>query len=118
MSAFSPIAHPSACRWGEKAFTGYLGPDRSAWAEWDATELLPSYRGPPTSILIEQGSADDFYHQGQLRPEDLVDAAHKAGGAVQVELRMQAEYDHSYHFVHTFIDQHIERHAQALKAAK
>lgn len=32
VSAFSPIAHPSACPWGVKAFTGYLGEDRGAWA--------------------------------------------------------------------------------------
>lgn len=31
VSAFAPIAHPSACPWGVKAFTGYLGEDRSAW---------------------------------------------------------------------------------------
>ena len=33
VSAFAPICAPTQCPWGEKAFTGYLGPDRAAWAE-------------------------------------------------------------------------------------
>ena len=32
VSAFAPIAAPMHCPWGEKAFTGYLGEDRAAWA--------------------------------------------------------------------------------------
>lgn len=31
VSAFAPIVHPSAVPWGEKAFTTYLGTDRTAW---------------------------------------------------------------------------------------
>lgn len=42
ISAFSPIANPSAVPWGEKAFGGYLGDDRAAWKEYDATELVPA----------------------------------------------------------------------------
>ena len=117
VSAFAPIAHPSECQWGIKAFTGYLGSDRSRWAEWDATELLPQYKGPATSILVDQGSGDEWLKKGQLRPDDLVEAARKAGGRVSVELRMQEEYEHSYYFIQTFIGEHIERHAKALHAA-
>src|SRR5690606_20144144 len=36
VSAFAPIAAPSRCPWGEKAFSAYLGPDRQAWAAYDA----------------------------------------------------------------------------------
>jgi S-formylglutathione hydrolase len=32
VSAFAPIAAPSLCPWGQKAFTGYLGEDTAAWA--------------------------------------------------------------------------------------
>ncbi len=32
VSAFAPICHPSECPWGQKAFTGYLGPRSAAWA--------------------------------------------------------------------------------------
>ena len=39
LSAFAPISAPMRAPWGEKAFTGYLGPDRATWRAWDATEL-------------------------------------------------------------------------------
>ena len=38
ISAFSPIAAPSACPWGRKAFPAYLGPDPAAWAALDQLE--------------------------------------------------------------------------------
>ena len=31
VSAFAPICHPHACPWGQKAFSGYLGPEGEAW---------------------------------------------------------------------------------------
>ncbi len=40
VSAFAPIAAPTQCPWGKKAFTGYLGADASAWAAWDASALM------------------------------------------------------------------------------
>jgi S-formylglutathione hydrolase len=48
VSAFAPIAHPSRCPWGEKAFSGYLGDDRDVWAEHDATALMSRPRARPT----------------------------------------------------------------------
>lgn len=93
MSAFAPICHPSACPWGEKAFTGYLGADRAAWAAYDATELARSYDGPAATLLVHQGTADNFYKQGQLLPEDLAASAAE-NGKVGVDLRMGEGYDH------------------------
>ena len=37
VSAFAPIAAPSQCPWGQKAFSGYLGEDRQVWRSYDAT---------------------------------------------------------------------------------
>lgn len=55
VSAFAPISNPSKCPWGVKAFTGYLGPnDSGQWSEWDATELVKKYNGPPLELLIDQ----------------------------------------------------------------
>lgn len=54
VSAFAPICNPSACPWGVKAFSGYLGEDKSKWAEWDATELVKKYNGPPLTLLLDQ----------------------------------------------------------------
>lgn len=52
-SAFSPIANPTKCPWGEKAFKGYLaGGIAEAMANYDATELI-SKRTEPAHILID-----------------------------------------------------------------
>jgi S-formylglutathione hydrolase len=112
VSAFSPICHPSVCPWGQKAFAGYLGPEGPAWAEYDATELVSKYEGPPLSILIDCGKADGFYEKKQLLPEDFVVACAKAGEPVA--LRMQDGYDHSYYFISTFVEEHIDHHAEFL----
>jgi S-formylglutathione hydrolase len=111
VSAFSPIANPMKCPWGEKAFTRYLGTDQSEWREWDASVLIEkaTERLP---LLIDQGESDDFL-EGQLKPEALKRAAEAAGHPIN--LRLQPGYDHSYYFIATFIEEHLHHHAQALK---
>lgn len=52
VSAFAPIANPSGCPWGEKAFAGYLGPEREGWGEWDASELVRGWKGK-LDVLID-----------------------------------------------------------------
>jgi S-formylglutathione hydrolase len=110
VSAFAPIVAPSQVPWGQKAFTAYLGSDRSTWLGYDATELV---RKQPSGahILIDQGAADRFLER-ELQPQRFAAAARSAGQ--QVTLRMQDGYDHSYYFVATFIDDHLRWHAQAL----
>jgi len=112
VSAFSPICHPSQCPWGVKAFTGYLGANKEAWKDYDATHLVGSYNGPKPPVLIDQGSADEFLEKKQLLPEDFVEAAKKTN--MPVEYRLQPGYDHSYFFISTFIDDHIRHHAKYL----
>jgi S-formylglutathione hydrolase len=111
VSAFSPIVAPSRVPWGEKAFTAYLGEDREAWKQWDATELVQSAR-EKLPLLVDQGDADEFL-AGQLKPELLRAACEAAGHPL--ELRMQPGYDHSYYFISSFIGEHIAHHARALK---
>lgn len=110
VSAFSPICHPMACPWGEKAFSGYLGPDREQWKAWDASELLPQAE-EQLPILVDQGEADDFLHT-QLKPEALQQAAAESGYPLM--LRLQPGYDHSYFFIASFIGDHLQHHALAL----
>lgn len=112
VSAFAPIVAPTQVPWGEKAFSRYLGDDRNAWAVYDATELV-STRGWQGDILIDQGTADTFL-TSQLKPE-LFEAACAAKG-VPLTLRRQEGYDHSYYFMASFIDDHIEWHAERLGA--
>ena len=111
VSAFAPIAAPCRCPWGEKAFSGYLGPDREAWRRYDATELVgeSDFRG---AILVDQGSADPYLEE-QLQPERLRQACADAG--VDLELRFQDGYDHSYYFIASFMEDHVVHHARALK---
>lgn len=112
VSAFSPICNPMQCPWGEKAFSRYLGNERSKWREWDATVLIEtaSERLP---LLIDQGASDDFLDK-QLMPGALEQAAKHAGHPVT--LRIQPGYDHSYFFIATFIEEHLRHHAQALES--
>ncbi len=112
VSAFSPIVAPAQVPWGEKAFSNYLGDDREAWKQYDATELVKS---APEKLptLIDQGSADEFL-EGQLKPQ-LFQAAAQAADHPLV-LRLQPGYDHSYYFIASFIGEHVAHHAAALKA--
>jgi len=110
VSAFAPICRPSACPWGEKAFGRYLGPDRSRWQEWDACELI-GQAGERLPLLVDQGSADPFL-ESQLQPQALAAAAEAAGHPLT--LRLQSGYDHSYFFIASFIDDHLDHHAAAL----
>ena len=111
VSAFAPISAPTQVPWGHKAFTGYLGADRTTWAEYDACELLKSGRRFPDTILVDQGTSDKFLKE-QLRPELLVEAC---GAATQLlDLRTRPGYDHGYFFIQTFIAEHMEWHAARL----
>ena len=114
VSAFAPIASPTRCAWGEKAFTAYLGDDRAAWDRHDAAKLIEAgaARGVYDDILIDQGDADSFLAD-QLKPELLTAAAAAAGQ--KVTLRMQPGYDHSYFFMASFIADHVAFHAKRLK---
>ena len=110
VSAFAPVAAPSSCPWGEKAFGRYLGPDRAAWAQWDATALVKAGRGT-SRILVDQGTADPFL-AAQLHPH-LLEAACAAAGQ-PLTLRLQEGYDHSYYTMMTFMEDHVTHHMRVL----
>ncbi|STX28826.1 S-formylglutathione hydrolase [Legionella beliardensis] len=112
VSAFAPICAPSQCPWGEKAFTGYLGDNKAIWKDYDACELIVARGWPNHSILIDQGTRDPFL-QEQLKPDLFKDACKQAG--IELTLRMQPGYDHSYYFIASFIDDHLRFHARQLK---
>ncbi|KAM8703509.1 hypothetical protein ACLKA7_008176 [Drosophila subpalustris] len=113
VSAFAPIANPSECPWGQKAFTGYLGTNTSDWAEWDATSLVSKYASTPQELFIDQGSADNFLTQ--LLPENLLAAA-APNDHIQTIYKQREGYDHGYFYIATFVAEHIAYHAKLLKA--
>jgi S-formylglutathione hydrolase len=110
VSAFAPIANPINCPWGEKAFTGYLGTDRSTWAAYDASELMKRH-AHPAPILVDQGQADQFL--GTQLHLHALEAAAKISGQ-QLTLRRHEGYDHGYYFISTFIEDHLRHHAKVL----
>ncbi|MFV2033537.1 MAG: S-formylglutathione hydrolase, partial [Halocynthiibacter sp.] len=109
VSAFAPIANPSESAWGQKQFSAYLGDNRVDWAGYDAS-LLMAERGFDGPVLIDQGTEDEFLDL--LRPEALATAI--AARRQNAILRMQKGYDHSYYFVASFMEDHVNFHAEAL----
>lgn len=114
VSAFSPICAPSEVPWGQKAFSAYLGADETAWAQYDASQLITQSTSVRHPLLVDVGEVDPFINK-QLRPERLESSAKQANHPLT--LRLHPGYDHSYYFIATFIGQHIAHHASALKGA-
>ena len=113
VSAFAPIASPSTCSWGIKALTAYLGPDRERWRAHDACALIEDGARLP-ELLVDQGDADDFL--AQLQPDRLARTCRAAG--IDLTLRMQPGYDHSYYFISTFMGDHLRWHAERLRRSR
>ncbi len=111
VSAFAPICNPLQCSWGEGCFGAYLGDDKSTWESWDATCLIDAGAQPPP-LMIDQGTADEFLAE-QLFPQNLQAACEAR--SLPLTLRLQPGYDHSYHFIASFIGEHIAWHAEALR---
>lgn len=113
LSALAPICAPTQCPWGEKAFSGYLGPDRASWAGHDATLLMQAQAAVPypAGILIDQGLADKFLVE-QLHPGHFEAACQAVGQPLS--LRRHAGYDHGYYFIQSFVEDHLRHHAAQL----
>lgn len=111
VSAFAPIVAPTQVPWGQKAFSGFLGGDKTVWAQYDASELVAAKRYE-AKILIDQGTADKFLSE-QLQPQRFEAACQASGTAVQV--RRQDGYDHGYYFISTFMEDHLRHHAEYLR---
>jgi S-formylglutathione hydrolase len=111
VSAFSPICSPANCPWGEKALSGYIGEDKSRWREYDACALIED-GARVTSILVDQGTNDNFLEE-QLKPDLLESACSTAG--IDLTLRMQPGFDHSYYFIASFMEDHLRWHSDHLR---
>ena len=108
VSAFSPISALSEAPWGKVALDKYRG---GVDAElYDVSKLMASH-GWEHDILVDQGGDDPFKDE-HLMPERLKMAAEDAG--IDLNLRLQKGYDHSYWFVSSFIADHIDWHAKRL----
>eukprot|EP00126_Sphaerothecum_destruens_P009362 Sdes_comp20489_c0_seq5m14902 len=142
VSCFAPICNPKNCPWGQKAFQGYLSEKNEASA-YDSCDLASLYDGVKLNILIDQvriksllsfcffhlcsnvpaaicfqGTKDQFYLQKQLLPENFSSACSKNKQHLSLELRFQEGYDHSYYFINSFIEDHINFHRKNLQLTK
>jgi S-formylglutathione hydrolase len=70
ISAFAPICAPSLCPWGQKAFSNYLGDDRSRWDAYDASVIAANLLEWPTSF-----SRSNCSRRAWKRPADSQDWA-------------------------------------------
>ena len=111
VSAFSPICSPINSPWGEKALRGYLGEDPSIWRDYDACSLIND-GAQVSSILVDQGTDDSFLSE-QLKP-DLLELACSTAG-IDLTLRMQPGFDHSYYFIASFMEDHLRWHSDRLR---
>lgn len=109
-SAFAPIVNPMTADWSATAFGKYLGDDMAGWRAYDAVALIEDGHRV-SDFLVDQGDADSFLDSG-LRPWLLETACQNAN--INLTLRMQAGYDHSYFFISTFMDDHMLWHAARL----
>merc|ERR1712187_880071 len=113
VSAFAPICNPINCPWGQKAFSGYLGEKyQDLWREYDSTELVKGWKGQ-LNMLIDVGTGDNFYKQGQLLPKNFEQAVTEAG-VEGLCMRYQPGYDHSYYTMASFSDDHVAHAARYL----
>lgn len=108
VSALSPVCAASESAWGQAAFTEYFGDDKSLWSQADASQVIEKVGQQYSSILVDQGAADNFLAEGQLQTSKLQQACEKA--KQPLTLRYQAGHDHSYYFIQTMINDHIEHH--------
>jgi S-formylglutathione hydrolase len=109
VSAFSPILAPSRVPWGIKAFSAYLGEDRSTWGQWDSSELLAQATAR-LPLRIDQGLDDEFL-ASQLQTENFKAVCERAN--YPLTLNLHAGYDHSYYFIASFMEEHIAFHHRA-----
>lgn len=112
VSAFAPICNPTSesCLWGQKAFKGYLK-SQEEWSAYDPS-ILVSMLSFKADILIDQGTKDQFI--AQLLTDAFVQSASQNQN-VNLEVRYQEGYDHSYFFISTFVEDHIKFHARHLQ---
>ena len=110
VSAFAPIVNPMEVPWGINAFDGYLGNDKLLCAKYDACQLAKTteWNRP---ILIDQGGADEFLGK-ELFPEKFMQVC--SNHHLDLTLRYQGGYDHSYYFISTFMEDHLAWHAKQL----
>ena len=111
VSALSPVCAASESAWGAAAYSEYFGEDKSLWQSFDAAKVIEQAGKQYASILVDQGGADNFLAEGQLQTPKIQAACEHA--KQPLTLRYHAGHDHSYYFIQSVINDHIEHHYRA-----
>ena len=111
LTVFAGLTNPTKTAWTRQAFQGYLGEESDIWKKYDATELILGGKTFPQSILFHVGSKDEYLVKSILI-DGFKDACAKKNQGL--DLQIVDGYDHSYYFVSTFIEKHIQYHARLL----
>jgi len=114
VSAFAPICNPTQSSWGKGCFSAYLGEESSRWKAYDATELVCA-GVKPLPIKIDHGLNDEFLAD-QLYPQNLKAVCEQRD--IPISLKMHEGYDHSYHFIASFMGEHLAWHENYLRSER
>lgn len=109
-SVMAPISNPCVSVWGQQILSEYIGTDRELWKSFDISELVKVKPRKDLTILVDQGSADDFYFE--LLTPKFVEACEVAGQPI--EYNYHEDYGHTFHFISTIIGNHFTHHAKYL----
>ena len=103
----NPIAEGA----GYQALKGYLGSDTKKWEMYDSCALVTNGFHHPVEIILDQGLADELYPHRMLT-HNFIDACEASGQKLKVNFRK--DYDHSYYYVSTFMEEHLRHHYSIL----
>lgn len=110
VTAFAPICAPTKCdAWTKTAYESFFGnrDERS----YGISELLTDDESLTLPAgFVDFASCDQF--DGNLMREELESIVNKRG--IKLPFRVQEGYDHSFFFISSFIEEHIDFHAARL----
>jgi len=120
-SAFSPLANPSESGFCGDVLQNFFGGDKAAFEDYSCAPIIKakiaSGCAPKDVIcptMVDTGTSDNF--------EEFLDSPQLKGTAAQnginLKFRFQTGYDHSYNFITSFIEEHIDFHAMYLKTSQ
>jgi len=116
VSALAPFLNPMQTEGPRTAFRTLLGEDELSWRSYDPMALAMDYSSklaPP--ILLDVGSEGLSYLQDSVKPFEFLQACQQKG--IVVDFRLRAGFDHSFFFVASVMEEHLDFHAKHLDDA-
>lgn len=115
-SCFAPVVSASRSKFGKKAFSQYFDDFETEGLEYDACELVKKFRCENQKFLLVDVGSDDEYLESDIMYERLKTACE--GTNIYPQVNVRVGYNHSYSFVASFMDDHLEFHSRFLVKSK